>query len=162
MPEPLFLRRRTARDLDTIISWIPDDAALRMFAGPRMAWPPTREQFAEPAAVTGFSAWVLSARGLPGTPFGHAELTVRKGHAHIARVIIDPLLRGRGLSQQLMRLVLDQACAEGASSAGLRVIKGNTVALRAYRRLGFGIDPRGETAEAWVLELDLGASTAAG
>ncbi|MCC9174964.1 GNAT family N-acetyltransferase [Arthrobacter sp. zg-Y179] len=153
MPEPLSLRRRTVDDLETILSWIPDDAALLMFTGPRMVWPPTGAQFADLAAVPGLTAWVLCAGRTP--PLGQAELRVENGNAHIARVIIDPLLRGRGLSQQLMGLVLEQACAQGARSARLKVTKGNAVALRAYRRLGFVIDPRAETAQAWVLELDL-------
>lgn len=155
MPEPLSLRPRTLLDVETVISWIPDDAALLMFTGPRMAWPPTSAQFAEPAAVPGFTAWVMCAGRTPQLPLGHAELTVQDGRAHIARVIIDPLLRGRGFSQHLMRLVLDLARAEGARSAGLRVIKGNTIALKAYQRLGFALDPRGETANAWMLEADL-------
>ncbi|MCQ1987173.1 GNAT family N-acetyltransferase [Arthrobacter sp. zg-Y844] len=159
MPEPLSLRPRTSRDLDTVISWIPDDAALLMFAGPRLSWPPTGAQFAEPAAVPGLSSWVMCAGR---APLGHAELTVQNGHAHIARVIVDPMFRGQGLSKRLMRLVLGRARAEGARSAGLRVAKGNAVALRAYQGLGFVIDPRGETAEAWVLELDLGGSAATG
>ncbi|MCC3290824.1 MULTISPECIES: GNAT family N-acetyltransferase [unclassified Arthrobacter] len=160
MPEPLSLRPRTAQDLDTIISWIPDDAALLMFAGPRLSWPPTGAQFAEPAAVPGLTSWVMCAGRTP--PLGHAELTVRNGHAHIARVIVNPLFRGQGLSKRLMRMVVGRARAQGARSAGLRVIKGNTVALRAYQQLGFVIDPRGETAEAWVLELDLGEPAANG
>ncbi|MCQ1949857.1 MULTISPECIES: N-acetyltransferase [Arthrobacter] len=160
MTAPLSLRRRTVEDLETIINWIPDDAALLMFTGPRMAWPPTGEQFADLAAVPGLTPWVLCAGRTPA--FGQAELRVENGTAHIARVIIDPLLRGRGLSQQLIRLVLDQACAQGARSARLKVTKGNTVALRAYRRLGFVIDPRAETAQAWVLELDLGQPAVTG
>ncbi|UWX98352.1 GNAT family N-acetyltransferase [Arthrobacter zhaoxinii] len=160
MSELPSLRRRCGSDVDTVISWIPDEAALLMFTGPRMAWPPTRGQFEELAAVPGLTAWVMDAAPGSGQVLGHAELCLRGGHAHIARVIVDPLLRGRGLSQQLMRLVLERARAGGAGTAGLRVTKGNTVALRAYRRLGFGIDPRGETADALVLGLDLGQPAA--
>ena len=159
MPEPLSLRRRTARDLDAVLTWIPDDAALYMFTGPRLSWPPTNAQFAELAAVPGLTAWVMCAGR---TPLGQAEMTVWNSHAHIARVIVDPSFRGQGLSQELMRRVLARAHADGARSAGLRVIKGNTVALRAYQRLGFTVDPRGETAQAWMLELDLGEPAADG
>lgn len=162
MPVPPSLRRRGTSDIDTLISWIPDEAALLMFTGRRMAWPPTERQFAELADVPGLTAWVLESQPPSGQVLGQAELYVHEGHAHIARVIIDPRFRGRGLSQQLIRLVLDRARAEGAGSAGLRVVKGNAIALRAYRRLGFVIDPRGETADALMLELDLGQPAATG
>lgn len=60
------------------------------------------------------------------------------GTAHLGRIIVSPLARGRGLGRLLMQAMSAQAMREdGIERLTLRVYRDNTAALALYRDLGF-------------------------
>lgn len=57
--------------------------------------------------------------------------------AHLARVVVRPDARGRGLGRALVEVVLARAAAAGFRRVTLYVCSDNVVATRLYTRLGF-------------------------
>lgn len=60
------------------------------------------------------------------------------GTAHLGRIIVSPLARGRGLGRLLVQSLSAQAMREsGIQRLTLRVYRDNTAAVALYRDLGF-------------------------
>jgi len=135
MCDVLSIRPRSSDDCHLIVSWVPDAEALYLFAGPRLRWPLTLDQLTVDEQSPERTAWVV-VDACP-EPIGQFELTMRDGHAHLGRVLLDPTVRGRGLAHDLVRLAITRARALGATSIGLNVVTGNRPALRTYERAGF-------------------------
>ena len=57
--------------------------------------------------------------------------------AELARLIVDPARRGRGLGRLLATLLLAEARRLGWADVWLRVVPDNEPALRAYAAAGF-------------------------
>jgi ribosomal protein S18 acetylase RimI-like enzyme len=57
--------------------------------------------------------------------------------AELARLVIHPEHRGRGLGRALTRLLADEAWRRGVAEVWLRVVADNTPARRAYEAAGF-------------------------
>lgn len=58
---------------------------------------------------------------------------------HINTIAVAPVLRRRGLARELMRHVMAEAAAAGATRATLEVRRSNAPALALYERLGFTV-----------------------
>jgi len=132
----------TAADYARLVEWVPDAAALYLFAGPSLVWPPTVGQFEELAKRPGLSAW-MAADDEHQAAWGHFDLTIQGRAARLGRVIIDPRYRGQGLGQTLTRAVIEKARGLGISEVRLAVVTDNEPAVKAYRRAGFKeiVDP---------------------
>ncbi len=71
---------------------------------------------------------------------GHAQLAFdwRNGNATLARVVIAPVARGRGLAPIMLSLVIDEAFSrKQIERIELNVFTFNIAAIRTYLRLGF-------------------------
>ncbi|MGH1564255.1 GNAT family N-acetyltransferase [Mumia sp. DW29H23] len=78
------------------------------------------------------------------SPVAYGEVWVDEGEdeAEIARVLVDPAARGRGMGRRLVTLLAADARALGLSSCFVRVNPANDAALAAYRSAGFvDVDP---------------------
>jgi ribosomal protein S18 acetylase RimI-like enzyme len=131
------LRPFTAADDDSLIAWVPDADALRRFGGPYLRWPLDRSQLeairCDPA-LRAFTLWT----GEPPARAGHVELRLMgDDHGRLARVGIDPALRGRGLGRVLVAAALAEARRLGRTSLELGVYADNAVARVLYERFGF-------------------------
>lgn len=60
-----------------------------------------------------------------------------EGEAELARLVIDPARRGRGLGRALTRALADEAWRRGFAEVWLRVVEDNLAARRAYEAAGF-------------------------
>lgn len=136
----ISIRQRKNADLDTIVGWVPDAAALYLFTGPRLTWPLSTEQLSEMETEQNLSAWV-GASSRNGRLVGHFDLTQHGETFRIGRVIIDPAQRGQGLAATLVALAVAKGQALGASRITLNVIAGNLPAIRTYERIGFRTSP---------------------
>ncbi len=56
---------------------------------------------------------------------------------HLARIIVDPETRGRGLGRRLVQGLMHEARRCGARCMSLNVHPGNETAIRLYASLGF-------------------------
>lgn len=74
-----------------------------------------------------------------GTLLGYGEVWCDEGEgeAELARVIVAPGARGRGVGRRLVRGLAEQALRAGYTEMFMRVHPTNTDALRCYRGAGF-------------------------
>ena len=92
---------------------------------------------------------------LDGVPVGLANVALRGDRAWIGGIGVTPFGRRRGIGEQLLRAVVDEARARGARVVQLEVIEGNEPAVALYEKLGFE-DVR--HVDVWILDADPHAS----
>ena len=71
-------------------------------------------------------------------PVGYGEVWLddEEDEVELARIIVDPEVRGRGIGAELVRALLVPALAAGYSEVFLRVRPENAVAIRVYEAIG--------------------------
>ena len=74
-----------------------------------------------------------------GVLVGYGEVWVDRAEneTELARIVIDPGRRGRGLGRQLTRLLAAEAARHGLAETWLRVVPENAAAIACYRAAGF-------------------------
>lgn len=82
-------------------------------------------------------------------PIGYAELWLdaEEDEVELARIILDPKVRGRGLGTAFVRDLLGPARSAGFADIFLRVRPDNVPALRTYHRVGFTLVPDDQAAD---------------
>ncbi|WP_219818408.1 GNAT family N-acetyltransferase [Clavibacter michiganensis] len=162
-------------DAPALRSWLPDEAAFRLFAGEDAPWPFTDEdavRAGNPAARAWTAVAAIPAEdaeakppardagaALEGPPVGHVEIVPDgDGAVRLARIVLSPEVRGRGWGARLVEAAVHRAAAEGALRVGLNVVPGNAAALGAYARAGFVDRGRNRAHPSYVwMERDLRA-----
>jgi ribosomal protein S18 acetylase RimI-like enzyme len=74
-----------------------------------------------------------------GEPCGYGEVWCdpEADEAELARILVDPAVRGRGVGRALVGLLAGEARGAGYRDIWLRVISWNEPALACYRAAGF-------------------------
>ena len=131
------VRDATLGDLEAIASWVGTADECRLWAGPAVSFP------LEPGALAleiGFAdAQNLALADGAGTA-GFGQLVWRSGaRAHLARVIVRPDARGRGLGRMLVGALLERAASRCARLATLNVYAENAAARQLYEAAGFAV-----------------------
>ena len=117
----------------TVLGWVQTPAEAAAWAGLEGV----------PADGGVFRAWHAEPWSHPyvallgGTPVAYGEVWDDDGEAELARLIVDPAARGRGVGRRLAALLAGEARAMGYSAVWLRVLPDNAAALAAYRAVGF-------------------------
>ncbi|NEA37292.1 GNAT family N-acetyltransferase [Streptomyces sp. SID13031] len=83
------------------------------------------------------------------TPIAYGELWLdgEEDEVELARLIVTPDLRGKGIGTDFVRALLAPALSAGYADIFLRVRPDNTPAIRAYLRAGFQPVPEALAAE---------------
>ncbi|WAU83492.1 GNAT family N-acetyltransferase [Streptomyces sp. Qhu-G9] len=130
----------------TVASWPASAAEVVMWCGLRdfpVAGPTVAAWQHEPDVT----AHVL-VEGEQLVGYGELWFDAEEDEVELARIIVAPGARGRGLGRVLVRGLLAEARHSGLSEVFVRVHPDNAGALRCYRGAGFGrVDA--ESAEAW-------------
>ncbi|MCS6762013.1 MAG: ribosomal protein S18-alanine N-acetyltransferase [Candidatus Devosia symbiotica] len=96
---------------------------------------------------------------------GFALIRISADEAELLTIAVDPIWRGKGLGQALLKAALDDLLMSSAKRMFLEVSEENVAALKLYQRQGFttissrkGYYPRadGSAATALVMARDLG------
>lgn len=98
-----------------------------------------------PAGVSLFRTWHAAPDVHPFTLLADGEIAGYgevwedrdEDEAELARIVVAPKLRGRGVGRRLTGLLAGEALARGFDEIWLRVVPGNEPALACYRRAGF-------------------------
>lgn len=154
--EPI-LRPAGLEDLRTILAWVPTLDLLRFWGGPAVDFPPEADRIWRTIEAEGSNTFVLVDREAGILGLGQT-LAREPGAVHLARIIVSPAHRGRGLGGMLCRALL--ACAVnrlGAVRATLNVYTDNLPAVACYRALGFTDVPERSRAGCWFMMKDLQA-----
>jgi [ribosomal protein S18]-alanine N-acetyltransferase len=133
--DDLTVRDATLEDLEKVAHWVGTADECRLWAGPAVSFPIEPRNFAVEIGFGDADAVAL-ADGAGTAGFG--QLVWRAdGRAHLARIIVRPDARGRGLGRVLVSALVERAASRGARRATLNVYPQNEAAVRLYEAAGF-------------------------
>ncbi|MEO6631832.1 MAG: GNAT family protein [Mucilaginibacter sp.] len=130
-----------------LVAWVDSEEALMQFAGPLLKFPLTAEQLdISLSDKNRFAFRIVDNESNQG--IGHSEIYLSQNSAKIGRILIgDQQHRGKGLGQQIVRLLLDFSFTNlHVPLVELNVFDWNTAAIKCYEKVGFTINP-GKTIE---------------
>lgn len=130
------LRGFREADALEVSRWPGSPDEVRRWAGRGPGWP---------VDVTVFGRWHADPDVRPyilcegGEPVGYGEVWVDEPEQEVelARIIVSPDWRGRGVGRRLVRQLLGQGALAGLPDAFVRVVPENTAAISCYRGAGF-------------------------
>lgn len=125
-------------DFDEVMTWFPDAASVDRWGGPGFRYPFTRQSFFEDCRIDIVESYVLDSPDGRRAAFGQSY--ERMGRGHLARLIVNPVLRRQGAGKRLVKMIiasLDERHAYDEYS--LFVYRDNIPAYRCYRSLGFAV-----------------------
>jgi ribosomal protein S18 acetylase RimI-like enzyme len=133
----MILRPARNEDLNTVIGWIKDKEACKLWAGPLVRFPFTLASLKKGIEFSEDNTFVMANDA--GELLGLGQLLQKENdRIHMARVIVSPLQRGRGFGNQLCRLLIGEGIKRfGNVCFSLNVYSDNTTALKLYQQLGF-------------------------
>jgi ribosomal protein S18 acetylase RimI-like enzyme len=131
------LRSLQPADYEAIALWVSDPVACLRCAGPRLTFPVSAAELPALLAVDGGESYCL-AEGA-ATPYGFGQHWVLPpGAVHLGRIILSPVVRGKGLGRVLcLQLVTKAIQCTGANAITLRVYRDNAAAVALYTGRGF-------------------------
>lgn len=133
------LQTATLQDLQTVLTWIATPRALRFWGGPGLTFPPRAEAVWQAIEATDENSFSLMDRKVNLAAFGQT-LIREPGTVHLARIIVSPALRGKGIGRILCQELIGAGVERyQAAAMSLNVYKDNRAALSLYQSLGFAI-----------------------
>ena len=133
----MILRLATDEDLTTVISWVDDKEACKLWAGPLVRFPLTLEGLKQDIEYSTQNTYAMI--GDAGELSGLGQLQEKENsRIHMARIILSPVQRGKGFGSLLCRLLMDEGIKRlGEVYFSLNVYTNNTAAVKLYQKLGF-------------------------
>lgn len=139
-------RRARISDLRIVSSWIHSAEDCRFWAGDKMPYPIDPARLPEIMEISRHDSRTLLREG---SPAGFGQIVQRpENRLHLARIIISPQYRGKGMGRRLVEYLLRRAISRKPVKISLNVSRDNPVAIRLYESLGFvivalpGVEPQ--------------------
>jgi len=122
--------------LEILKTWFPDKESARQWAGPETRYPFTSTAFLEDIRWREMPAYSMLDEQNQLTGFG--QYYEKSGRCHLARLIVAPALRAKGLGHYFIRELMNIGMSNlGTNECSLFVIDSNTSAIRCYASLNF-------------------------
>lgn len=129
-----------------MMRWFESEQALRAWSGTEFKYPFDLKNFKNDASINELSSKVLVST--TGELLAFGQYYLRLGRCHLARLVVNPDLRGQGLVAELITQLSIAAKRELAvDSFSLFVMADNQGAIKAYSKLGFQLADYPETME---------------
>ena len=130
------LRGFRESDAREVAGWPTSGEEVHRWAGSLIGWPVDASVFGLWHADPEVKPYVMCEGE---TPVGYGEVWVDEDEREVelARIIVRPTNRGRGMGKLLVRLLLDRASLYGHPDALVRVVPDNDAALACYQGAGF-------------------------
>lgn len=122
-------------DAEVIASWIRSDEEADAWASVRRE-EVSVERFDEWHADPDVHAFVVRSTGRV-CGYGEVWADPEEGEAELARIVVDPQWRGRGVGRRLTGLLAAEAARLGFDTVWLRVVPTNEAAIACYSAAGF-------------------------
>ncbi|MGV3720957.1 MAG: GNAT family N-acetyltransferase [Actinomycetota bacterium] len=132
-----------AGDAEVIAGWARTPQEARLWAGPGARWPVIASHLREWHADADIHPYVLLTDNYP-VAYGEIWLDFQEQELELARLIVRPDLRGRGIGRRLVRKLIESAASTGLPVVFMRVAPENASALACYERCGFARVPDGD------------------
>lgn len=130
-----------------VAGWALDEKEVALLSG-RVVYPFPDELLASWWTVDSDIHSYLLFDGERPVGYGEVWLDDEEDEVELARIIVDPEVRGRGVGGELVRALLGPALDAGYSEVFLRVRPENAAAIRAYHGSGF-VDVPAALMEEW-------------
>lgn len=131
-----WLDTASDRDRNALLGWFDSARAARHWGGPALPYPFDAARFANDLRWDECSNYALRDR--PATLLGFGQVYERWGRIQLARLAVEPRLRGRGLGDILVRaLMIEGQRRHPLPEFSLFVCNDNHAAITLYRKLGF-------------------------
>lgn len=133
----MILRPAADEDLKTVISWIKDQKACKLWAGPVVRFPLALQRLKQDIAYSNENTFAM--QDAAGKLLGLGQLLDKANNRiHLARIIVAPNRRGKGWGDLLCRLLVDEGLKRfGDVYFTLNVYSDNANAVKLYQKLGF-------------------------
>jgi ribosomal protein S18 acetylase RimI-like enzyme len=116
--------------------WFTDESEAREWGGPALRYPFSEQNFLQDIHFGKIPAWVSEQADGQLRAFG--QFYRRDGKCHLARLVVNPELRGVGLGRRfILELMSRGESALGTSGYSLFVMECNSAAVACYANLGF-------------------------
>jgi len=126
----------TESDIDELMTWFHDAAAVDTWGGPAFRFPFDRQTFHADCRWTEYASYCL--RDAAGAMAAFGQMTLRHGRTHLARLVVNPARRGQGVGRRLLEALIAIAAKDpAAAEIALFVYKDNAPAYGCYSALGF-------------------------
>lgn len=138
MDERWVLVEATDADIDELMTWLGTADDVVIWGGPTFRFPFTPESFREDCHWGKMMSFSL--RDVDNLQAGFGQIYDRNGRINLARLIVHPARRGRGIGRRLVEMLM--AVGPGLLTMpefSLFVFRNNEAALRCYISLGFEI-----------------------
>lgn len=123
-------------DVDALMRWFPDERSTREWGGPFVRYPFDAASFREDLRWASVASMVQRDETDDLLAFG--QYYARYDRMHLARLAVNPTLRGRGLGRDFISRLMQVAQADMAlAEFSLFVYRDNERACRCYASLGF-------------------------
>lgn len=128
-----------ASDLSTVLSWVSSEQECLFWGGPILRYPATPDTAWSDMEASKENTYVLVDAESAITGFG--QVLPRGGKClHLARLIVDPRLRGQGVGRHLCTSIMKAGAAKHrAEWFTLNVYEKNEAAVKLYGSLGFEV-----------------------
>ena len=124
------------RDLDELMSWFPDAAAVDIWGGPRFRFPFTEATFRKDCHWGRMPGFRLNSPAGEFAAFG--QMYQRYGRINFARLVVNPGMRGQGVGKRLVELLIETGPQLfQADEFSLFAYRHNAAALGCYQSMGF-------------------------
>jgi ribosomal protein S18 acetylase RimI-like enzyme len=126
------------RDLEELMSWFGEASEVNVWGGPRFRFPFTRETFREDCRWGRMPSFRLNSPDGEFAAFG--QMYERYGRINLARLVVNPGMRGQGIGKRLVGSLIDTGAElYAADEFSLFSYRDNAAALGCYRSMGFVI-----------------------
>lgn len=128
-----------------IMGWFPDKESVVRWGSPYMKYPLHEETFLKDIHWGELASRITYAED--GRLLGFGQFFLKLGRCHLARLVINPELRGRGLGEEFVASLMKHASGQlDTEKFSLYVMTENKPAYNSYRSLGFELAtyPKGE------------------
>jgi ribosomal-protein-alanine N-acetyltransferase len=125
--------------LRSVLNWINTPEQLRMWGGATLTFPPQVERLWQEIRADEQTTFTLIDAS--GNMAGFGQTLFREPHTiHLGRIIISPILRGRGLGRILVEKLIEAGEANfHPAEFTLNVYRNNDSAVGLYRSMGFNV-----------------------
>lgn len=131
-----MLRVVSEADISRLMSWFPTGQSVDIWGGPKFRYPYTPQTFDEDVCWRQIDSYCLVDPADEMLAFG--QIYERHERINLARLVVAPQQRGRGIGKQLIALLMEKGRARFPLRAySLYVYKDNHPARACYVGMGF-------------------------
>jgi ribosomal protein S18 acetylase RimI-like enzyme len=134
------------KHLQEITKWFANQGELTDWSGSIIDFPLSISSFSAELNIDVLSSFVLISDSAEVLAFG--QFYLRLNRCHLARLIVNPLHRGKGIATELIHKLSNVGCNElSVNECSLFVLEHNESAIKAYNKYGFTLTPYPEKLE---------------